>query len=59
VSRGFIERGIAEQKEGEADYYGSAIWDIVMLEQWVDALKKRGATPVETGAETSKAHAAR
>jgi asparagine synthase (glutamine-hydrolysing) len=35
VSRHFIERAIGEQEAGEADYYGSAIWDMLMLEQWL------------------------
>jgi asparagine synthase (glutamine-hydrolysing) len=31
----FLDRVVAEHKDGHASYYGSAIWDLVMLEQWL------------------------
>jgi asparagine synthase (glutamine-hydrolysing) len=31
----FLDRVVAEHKEGHAAYYGSAIWDLIMLEQWL------------------------
>lgn len=31
----FLDRVVAEHKEGHASYYGYAIWDLVMLEQWL------------------------
>lgn len=31
---GFIKRVMVEHQEGHAGYYGYAIWDLVMLEQW-------------------------
>lgn len=31
----FLDRVVAEHKEGHASYYGYAIWDLVMLEQWM------------------------
>ncbi len=30
----FLERVAAEHRDGHASYYGYAIWDLVMLEQW-------------------------
>lgn len=30
----FLDRVTAEHKSGHASYYGYAIWDLVMLEQW-------------------------
>ena len=30
----FVDRVTAEHREGHASYYGYAIWDLVMLEQW-------------------------
>lgn len=30
----FLESVVAEHREGHASYYGYAIWDLVMLEQW-------------------------
>ena len=30
----FLDRVAAEHREGHASYYGYAIWDLVMLEQW-------------------------
>jgi asparagine synthase (glutamine-hydrolysing) len=35
VSREFIDRVAAEHRTGHAGYYGYAIWDMVMLEQWL------------------------
>lgn len=31
----FLDRVVAEHKDGHASYYGYAIWDLVMLEQWL------------------------
>lgn len=31
----FIERVAKEQRDGHASYYGYAIWDLVMMEQWL------------------------
>jgi asparagine synthase (glutamine-hydrolysing) len=59
LSRSFIERAIAEHKDGEADYYGSAIWDMLMLEQWLRAFEGRGASSAHTAAAASGSHAAR
>lgn len=33
----FIERVTAEHRDGHAGYYGYAIWDLVMLEQWLQS----------------------
>ena len=33
---GFLDRVIAEHRHGHAGYYGYAIWDLVMLEQWLE-----------------------
>jgi len=30
----FLERVVSEHRDGHASYYGYAIWDLVMLEQW-------------------------
>lgn len=32
----FLDRVVAEHRDGHASYYGSAIWDLVMLEQWLE-----------------------
>jgi asparagine synthase (glutamine-hydrolysing) len=32
----FLDRVVAEHKSGHASYYGYAIWDLVMLEQWLE-----------------------
>ncbi|MEO1202676.1 MAG: asparagine synthase-related protein [Pseudomonadota bacterium] len=32
----FLDRVVAEHREGHAGYYGYAIWDLVMLEQWLE-----------------------
>lgn len=34
-STSFLDRVVAEHKEGHASYYGYAIWDLVILEQWL------------------------
>ncbi len=34
----FIDRLIAEHQEGHPGYYGYIIWDLVMLEQWLERL---------------------
>jgi asparagine synthase (glutamine-hydrolysing) len=31
----FLRRVIAEHRDGHASYFGYAIWDLVMLEQWL------------------------
>ena len=31
----FLDRVVAEHRDGHASYYGYAIWDLVMLEQWL------------------------
>jgi len=31
----FLDRVVGEHKDGHASYYGYAIWDLVMLEQWL------------------------
>ena len=31
----FLDRVVAEHRDGHAGYYGYAIWDLVMLEQWL------------------------
>jgi asparagine synthase (glutamine-hydrolysing) len=31
----FLDRVMSEHKDGHASYYGYAIWDLVMLEQWL------------------------
>ena len=31
----FLQRVVNEHKEGHASYYGYAIWDLVLLEQWL------------------------
>lgn len=33
----FLDRVLDEHKSGDAGYYGYAIWDLVMLEQWLAA----------------------
>jgi asparagine synthase (glutamine-hydrolysing) len=35
LNKGFVERVISEHRDGHASYYGSAIWDMMMLEQWL------------------------
>ncbi len=37
VSRAFIDRVVSEHRSGHASYYGYAIWDMVMLEEWLRA----------------------
>jgi asparagine synthase (glutamine-hydrolysing) len=59
LSRSFIERTLAEQRGGVADYYGSAIWDMLMLEQWLRGLEGRGASAVQAAATACAANAAR
>jgi asparagine synthase (glutamine-hydrolysing) len=34
LNRNFIERVASEHRQGHASYYGYAIWDLMMLEQW-------------------------
>jgi asparagine synthase (glutamine-hydrolysing) len=35
LHRGFVDRVATEHRAGHASYYGYAIWDMVMLEQWL------------------------
>ncbi|MFK8053052.1 MAG: asparagine synthetase B [Woeseiaceae bacterium] len=37
LSTAFLERVAEEHKSGHAGYYGYAIWDLIMLEQWFRA----------------------
>src|SRR5690606_10878475 len=36
----FLRKVAAEHKEGHPGYYGYAIWDLVMLEQWLQAQER-------------------
>jgi asparagine synthase (glutamine-hydrolysing) len=49
LNRKFIERVAEEHREGHASYYGYAIWDLMMLEQW---LAQRGRQRTEQTAHT-------
>ena len=39
----FLERVAAEHKGGDPGYYGSAIWDLITLEQWLLARERQHA----------------
>ena len=39
----FLKRVAAEHKEGHPGYYGYAIWDLIMLEQWLLAQEQQHA----------------
>jgi asparagine synthase (glutamine-hydrolysing) len=41
----FIERVIVEHRDGHASYYGSAIWDMLMLEQWLAVRDAEASAP--------------
>ena len=43
-ARGFLDQLIAQQRAGHAMYYGYAIWDLAMLEAWL-----QGARPTSRG----------
>jgi asparagine synthase (glutamine-hydrolysing) len=43
VSRSFIERVVDEHRAGDAGYYGYAIWDMLMLEQWLQSFARASA----------------
>ena len=42
LNRSFVDRVAREHRAGHASYYGYAIWDMVMLEQW---LHRQSSTP--------------
>src|SRR5690606_35128341 len=43
ISAAFIDRANAEHTPEDASYYGSAIWDMVMLEQWLEETERASA----------------
>jgi asparagine synthase (glutamine-hydrolysing) len=44
LDRSFVERVTDEHRLGHASYYGYAIWDLVMLEQWLQQHVDRQTT---------------
>ncbi len=53
IAAAFIDRANAEHTPEDASYYGSAIWDMVMLEQWLEETERaRAAQPALQRATT-------